>query len=89
MLPPLLSSTVLDGIGVLGFALYVLTYSLLTLRVLQGCSPRYFALNLAAASCVLIGLTGNFNLASAMIQLFWVAMSLLGLMLHIMRPAAR
>lgn len=80
--PPFL----IDAIGVAGFCLYVLNYTLLTLRVLSGNSPRYFALNLTAATCVLIGLTGSFNLASAMIQFFWVAMSVIGLILHFVRP---
>ena len=84
-LPPAL----FDSIGVLGFALYVIAYGLLTLRVLNGNSLAYFGLNLAAASCVLIGLTASFNLASALIQLFWVAMSLLGITLHVLRPARR
>lgn len=82
-----LSPIVFETIGVLGFALYVLAYGLLTLRVLSGNSLAYFALNLAAASCVLVGLTASFNLASALIQLFWVAMSLLGITLHVLRPA--
>ena len=77
---------VLDGVGVFGFCLYVATYSLLTLRVIAGSSRRYFALNLCASSCVLVGLMGNFNLASAMIQSFWVCMSVLGLTLHVLRP---
>ena len=82
-LPPFL----IECIGVLGFGLYVTAYTLLTLRILPGNSPRYFALNLLAASCVLIGLTASFNLASALIQLFWVCMSLLGITLHLIRPA--
>lgn len=81
-----LSPALLDGIGVFGFALYVLAYSMLTLRIMSGNSPRYFALNLCAASCVLIGLMVNFNLASALIQSFRVGMSLLGLSLHLLRP---
>lgn len=72
--------------GVLGFALYVVAYSLLTLRMLSTSSVAYFVLNLTAASCVLIGLTNSFNLASALIQSFWVAMSLIGITLHILRP---
>lgn len=76
-----------QAIGVLGFALYVLAYSLLTTRILRGDSPRYFLLNLAASSCVLIGLSASFNLASALIQLFWVIMSILGIIMHFVRPA--
>ena len=76
-----------ETIGVIGFCLYVLAYTLLTLRILAGNSVRYFALNLVAATCVLIGLTASFNLASALIQLFWVVMSLIGITLHLVRPA--
>jgi hypothetical protein len=75
-----------ETIGVIGFFLYVLAYTLLTLRVLQGDSVKYFALNLLAAMCVLIGLMASFNLASALIQLFWVVMSLVGITLHLVRP---
>ena len=76
-----------ETIGVIGFCLYVLAYTLLTLRLLAGNSVKYFSLNLTAASCVLIGLTVSFNLASALIQLFWVVMSLVGITLHVLRPA--
>jgi uncharacterized membrane protein len=72
-------------IGIAGFGLYVLTYSLLTFRVIRSPSLLYFAMNLTAASCVLIGLSSSFNLASAMIQIFWISMSLIGIMLHLRR----
>jgi hypothetical protein len=74
-------------IGVIGFCLYVMAYTLLTLRLLAGDSPKYFMLNLLAATCVLVGLSASFNLASALIQLFWVVMSLVGITLHLLRPA--
>lgn len=76
-------------IGVLGFCLYVTAYSLLTLRVLTTSSVVYFVINLTAASCVLIGLSTSFNLASALIQMFWVCMSLVGIALHLRRPMRR
>jgi len=65
-----------DAIGVLGFALYVLNYGLLTFQRINSASNTYFVLNLAAASLVLIGLTHSFNLASALIQLFWIVISI-------------
>jgi hypothetical protein len=77
---------VFEMIGVAGFALYVINYSLLTLRFMDGHSLSYFVLNLLAAAFVLVGLTVSFNLASAMIQLFWVAMSSLGIVLRLARP---
>ena len=72
-------------IGIAGFGLYVLTYGMLTFRIVAGHSAIYFALNLSAASCVLIGLSSSFNLASAMIQIFWISMSLVELMMHFRR----
>lgn len=72
-------------IGIAGFGLYVLTYGLLTFRVISGQCICYFAMNLTAASCVLIGLSSSFNLASAMIQIFWISMSLIGIMLQFRR----
>jgi len=57
-----------DAIGVAGFALYVLTYGLLTFNKIDARNISYFVLNLCAASLVLIGLIGAFNLASALIQ---------------------
>lgn len=69
-------------IGIVGFCLYVCNYGMLTLRAISGHSFAYLALNLVAASCVLVGLTASFNLASAMIQIFWITMSLIGLALN-------
>lgn len=74
---------VIDAIGVAGFALYVLSYSLLTTRKITSNSSTYFALNLVAASLVLIGLTSAFNLASALIQLFWIGASIAAIILRV------
>lgn len=79
------TSTLPELIGIAGFCIYVLTYGLLTFRILSGQSISYFALNLTASSCVLISLTSSFNLASAMIQIFWISMSLIGITLQIRR----
>ncbi len=65
----------LDLIGVAGFGLYVINYTLLTFHKLHSHDALYFGINLVAASCVLAGLLVSFNLASAMIQLFWVFIS--------------
>jgi len=75
-----------ETIGVFGFVLYVLNYSLLTFQKINSAAPIYFALNLCAASCVLVGLLVSFNLASALIQLFWVAISLTAIALRCVQP---
>jgi hypothetical protein len=70
-LPPF----VVNVIGVIGFSLYVMNYCLLTFHRLTSHSKLYFVINLMAASMVLIGLTHSFNLAAALIQLFWIVIS--------------
>ncbi len=64
-----------DAIGVAGFGLYVLNYTMLTLQRVKSDSIRYFVINLAAAAMVLIGLITSFNLAAAMIQIFFICSS--------------
>lgn len=81
-LPP----AVFELIGVAGFALYVLNYSLLTLHRITSHSKTYFVINMIAASFVLIGLTNSFNLASALIQGFWIVISITAIIVRL-RPA--
>lgn len=76
-------ATLPEIIGVVGFALYVMNYTLLTLCRLSNRDLRYYVLNLSAASCVLIGLSTHFNLAAALIQVFFVTMSLIGIALRL------
>lgn len=83
---PALPYHIAQAIGVMGFCLYVTAYTLLTLRLLPSTSIRYFQINLTASVCVLIGLSVSFNLAAALIQLFWVAMSLIGISMQMFRP---
>ena len=66
---------IIDAIGVAGFMLYVLNYLLLTFKKISTACVAYFALNWMAASMVLIGLAASFNLAAALIQMFWIGIS--------------
>ncbi len=77
---------VFEAIGVVGFALYVLNYGLLTFHRVTSHSKAYFVLNLIAATMVLIGLTYSFNLASALIQMFWIVISITAIVMRL-RPA--
>lgn len=69
------SARLADMIGIIGFCLYVTNYTLLTLGKLTSGGSAYFALNIGAASCVLIGLSSSFNMAAAMVQAFWIVAS--------------
>ena len=65
--------------GFAGVAFYIVAYALLQFGVLKGSGYAYTALNLAAAILVLVSLTAHFNLYSAMIQIFWITLSIVGL----------
>lgn len=82
----LFDPALLDSIGVFGFVLYVLNYTLLTFGWVSGDSVHYFVINLLAAVLVLIGLSNNFNLASALIQSFFITMSTFGIAIRLLRP---
>ncbi len=77
-----------EMIGVAGFGLYVMNYTLLTFHKLHSHDAIYFAINLVAASMVLCGLMVSFNLASAMIQAFWVVISFAAIIVRLKRRAA-
>ena len=70
---------VFDWSGHLGVALYLGSYAALQAGLIRGSSYIYALLNLLAATFVLISLSAAFNLSSALIQVFWIAISLGGL----------
>ena len=65
--------------GFVGVALYLGSYAALQLGYLNGQGGLYALLNLLAASSVLISLVQAFNLSSAVIQSFWIVISIVGL----------
>ena len=72
-------SLICNGIGVVGFILYMISYGLVTFQRIDSRGLLYFWLNTAAATFVLISLTQNFNLASAMIQLVWIGLGVVAI----------
>ena len=74
--------TILDitqSIGILGFILYMLAYYLLLTGKIEGTDNSYIVMNFMAATCVLVSLIHNFILASALIQICWIGISIVGL----------
>lgn len=71
--------TIYAAFGFLGVALYLGSYAALQLGYVNGQGGAYALLNLAAASSVLMSLVQAFNLSSALIQVFWIAISIVGL----------
>ncbi|SLN34835.1 hypothetical protein PSA7680_01642 [Pseudoruegeria aquimaris] len=72
-------------VGVAGVCLYVGNYCLLVLQRTDSRCIGYFLVNMAAAACVLVSLTRDFNLASAMIQVLWIALGTVGIALRLAR----
>lgn len=66
-------------VGHLGAAFYIGSYASLQSGLIKGSGYTYAVLNLIAASLVLISLTYAFNAASAFIQVFWIAISIVGI----------
>lgn len=68
-----------DAVGMLGTLLVVLAYFLLQLERTDPKGLSYNLLNLLGALFLLFSLCFTFNLASFVIELFWIAASLIGM----------
>ena len=71
-----------QALGLSGAALYSISYLLSAYDRLPSQSPVYYITKLTAATLVLISLAQDFNLASAVIQVFFIAVSLIGVIRH-------
>lgn len=63
----------------MGVALYLGSYAALQFGLLASQHQSYALFNLLAAACVLLSLLEDFNASSAMIQVSWITISLVGL----------
>ncbi len=68
-----------DVIGMAGTLLIVGSYFLLQLQKVTSTELSYNLMNLIGASLLLISLCFTFNLASFVIEIFWIFASLIGL----------
>ena len=71
------------AVGVAGFLMYVFNYFALSTRLLTSEHTSYFVINIAAATMVLVSLSQDFNLASALIQGFWIIMGCVAVFLRL------
>lgn len=81
-------SLIFNGIGVVGFMLYMTSYTLVTFQRIDSRGLLFFALNTAAAAFVLVSLTQNFNLASALIQVVWIGLGVIAIGKRVSFPTA-
>ena len=68
-----------DIIGIAGVACVIGAYFLLQLEKVRGDGVGYLLLNLVGACLLIVSLLATFNLASFIIELCWLAISLFGL----------
>jgi hypothetical protein len=68
-----------DAVGIAGTALVVLAYFLTQARWLDATRPAFPLMNLAGSLLICVSLWFSFNLASALMEGFWIAISLFGI----------
>lgn len=74
-----------DVVGLFGMTSVVIAYLLIQLEKISPLSLLYNGLNLFGASLLFVSLCINFNLASLVIEVFWISASLIGLVRCIKR----
>ena len=67
-----------DIIGTAGAAMILVSYFLLQMERLSGTGLAYSVINGLGAALILISLTVDFNLSAFIVEAFWLAISLLG-----------
>ena len=68
-----------DLVGAVGVAAIVGAYLLLTLEKLSSRGRLYPAANAVGAALILLSLAYDFNLSAALVEGFWLVVSLIGL----------
>ena len=71
--------TVAETMGLFGVFLYIAAYAAMQMGLVKGQSYLYAGTNLAAACCVLYSLTETYNQSSALIQMMWIVLSIVGM----------
>ncbi|KAA3614114.1 MAG: hypothetical protein D8M58_18135 [Calditrichaeota bacterium] len=71
--------TFFDFIGNLGVLLIISTYLLLQLGKIKSSSLSYSGLNALGAAFIIISLLLRFNLSAFIVELFWLIISLFGI----------
>jgi hypothetical protein len=67
-----------DATGLVGVAAYVAAHFAVQVLHASPTGRLAIALNVIGPACILVSLTGAFNLASFLTQVFWLALTLAG-----------
>ena len=76
-----------DIVGGVGVVLIIFSFFLLQIGKLQATSVSYLLLNIAGSLMMLFSLYHNWNLASVIIELLWLSISLYGLVRSLRKSA--
>ena len=68
-----------DLVGNAGVAMIILAYLGLQLERLDGRGLAYSVVNAVGAALILVSLLEDFNLSAFVIEIFWIAISLIGI----------
>ncbi|APT58807.1 MAG: hypothetical protein DI532_19195 [Azospirillum brasilense] len=71
--------TLVDLVGSIGTLMVVAAYFLTQARLLAATGLAFPLINLCGSGLIALSLSRNFNLASALMEFFWVGISLLGI----------
>ena len=69
-------------LGALGAGLIIVTYLLLQLEKIDPKSRTYSSVNAIGAALILVSLYNDWNLGAAIVEGFWLLVSLFGLYIH-------
>jgi hypothetical protein len=72
-----------DAVGLIGVSLVVIAYFLLQIEKVSIYDISYSILNIFGSTLILVSLCINFNLASAVIEGFWVLISFIGVVKYL------
>jgi len=78
-----------DLLGIIGVVLILATYMLLQLEKLSATSFLYSVTNGLGASLILVSLIYEFNLSAFIIEVFWLLISIYGIVRYFSRNRSR
>ncbi len=74
-----------DIIGSVGVSVIILTYVSLQIEKIKSDSLIYSLLNAFGASLIIISLIYNFNFSAFIVELFWILISLFGIVKYFVK----
>ncbi len=80
-----MSYSLYDVFGNIGVVFILLAFFMLQTGKLHSSDIKYSILNAFGASLVIISLLKNFNMSAFVIEVFWVAISLIGIVKYIIK----